>query len=149
MGRCAGACWTSPSAAYDCTAAGERRHDRLSRAARGGEAGRDALLDGEIVAFVDGRPSFEALQSRMHVRSKAEARRLAAQTPVTYVAFDVLRRFGVDLTARPYERAARDAGALARRDDPAWTLSPSFDDGPATEARRAPARSRGRGRQAR
>jgi bifunctional non-homologous end joining protein LigD len=93
----------------------------------------DALLDGEIVAFVDGQPSFEALQSRMHVRSKTEARRLAEHAPVTFVAFDLLRRFGVDLTARPYtERRATLERWFA--DEPGWTLSPSFDDGPATEA---------------
>src|SRR5690348_15003593 len=39
----------------------------------------DALLDGEVVAFRDGRPSFATLQTRMHVRSAAQARRLAAQ----------------------------------------------------------------------
>src|SRR6266702_5010115 len=68
----------------------------------------DALLDGEIVAFGDdGRPSFDRLQSRMHVRSVADAHRLASAAPVTFVAFDLVRRFGVDLTARPYlERRA-------------------------------------------
>jgi bifunctional non-homologous end joining protein LigD len=93
----------------------------------------DALIDGEIVAFADGRPSFEVLQSRMHVRSAADARRLATQAPVTFVAFDLLRRFGVDLTARPYgeRRATLERWAAER---PGWTLSPSFDDGEATEA---------------
>jgi bifunctional non-homologous end joining protein LigD len=93
----------------------------------------DALLDGEIVAFEDGRPSFERLQSRMHLRGKAEVARAAVDCPVTYVVFDVLRRYGVDLTARPYtERRA----TLERfvEDHPDWTLSPSFDDGPATES---------------
>jgi len=93
----------------------------------------DALVDGEIVAFRDGRPSFELLQSRMNVRSAAESRRLAAATPVTFVAFDLLRRYGVDLTARPYgERRATLERWLGERPD--WTISPSFDDGPATEA---------------
>jgi bifunctional non-homologous end joining protein LigD len=93
----------------------------------------DALLDGEIVAFVDGKPSFGALQARMHVRSKTEARRLAEHAPVTFVAFDLLRRFGVDLTSRPYtERRATLERWFA--DEPGWTLSPSFDDGAATEA---------------
>ena len=93
----------------------------------------DAMLDGEIVAFVGGRPSFEALQSRMHVRSRTEARRLAEHTPVTFVAFDVLRRYGVDLTARPYS----DRRATLERwfaEEPGWTISPSFDDGVAIEA---------------
>lgn len=93
----------------------------------------DALLDGEIVVFVAGRPSFDALQARMHVRSAPEARRLAAEAPVTFVPFDLLRRFGVDLTQRPYsERRATLERWAAERPD--VSLSPSFDDGVATEA---------------
>jgi bifunctional non-homologous end joining protein LigD len=93
----------------------------------------DTLLDGEIVAFVDGQPSFERLQTRMHVRSAAEARRLAADTPVTFMAFDLLRRYGVDLSGRPYaERRATLERWGAERPD--WTISPMFDDGAATTA---------------
>ena len=91
----------------------------------------DALLDGEIVAFDEGRPSFERLQQRMHVRGRADLARLVQDVPITYVVFDVLRRYGVDLTARPYtERRA----TLERfgADHPDWTISPTFDDGPAT-----------------
>jgi bifunctional non-homologous end joining protein LigD len=93
----------------------------------------DALLDGEIVAFVDGRPSFERLQSRMHLRGKADVARAAVDAQVTYVAFDVLRRYGVDLTSRPY---AERRATLERfvEDHEGWTLSPSFDDGSATES---------------
>jgi len=92
----------------------------------------DALLDGEIVAFVDGRPSFDALQLRMHVRDAREARRLATEAPVTFVLFDIVRRFGLDLTARPYtERRATLERWSADHDG--WTLSPAFDDGSATE----------------
>ena len=92
----------------------------------------DVLLDGEIVAFVDGRPSFGALQRRMHVRHAA-ARGLAETVPVTFVAFDLLRSYGVDLTGRPY---AERRGSLERwaAERPGWTVSPRFDDGAATEA---------------
>jgi bifunctional non-homologous end joining protein LigD len=103
----------------------------VARAASMTDPVGDALLDGEIVTFVDGRPSFERLQLRMHVRGQAELGRLVEQVPVTFVVFDVLRRFGVDLTARPFtERRA----TLERfvEEHPGWTLSPSFDDGPAT-----------------
>lgn len=95
------------------------------------DAGRDMLLDGEVVALVDGRPSFSALQSRMHVRSAGQARRLAATMPVTYFVFDVLRLYGVDLTARPYveRRSTLDRLELS---GPHWTVPPAFDDGPAT-----------------
>lgn len=91
----------------------------------------DVLLDGEVVSFVDGRPSFSALQNRMHVRKSTDARRLAAAAPVTYLAFDVLRLYGVDLTDRPFaeRRATLERLEVAGAH---WTVSPLFDDGPAT-----------------
>ncbi|MEN3361202.1 MAG: bifunctional non-ous end joining protein LigD [Mycobacteriales bacterium] len=93
----------------------------------------DILLDGEVVALADGRPSFAALQNRMHVRSASQAKRLAVTIPVTYFAFDVLRLYGVDLTARPY---AERRSTLERLElsGPNWTVPPAFDDGPATAA---------------
>jgi bifunctional non-homologous end joining protein LigD len=93
----------------------------------------DALLDGEIVVFVEGRPSFERLQTRMHLRGQAEVARAAADAPVTFVAFDLLRRFGVDLTSRPYSERRATLERFADEHE-GWTLSPSFDDGSATEA---------------
>jgi bifunctional non-homologous end joining protein LigD len=68
-----------------------------------------AVLDGEIVAFdSDGRPSFEALQARMHVTAKAQTKRLAASTPATYVIFDLLWLDGHSLMGLPYlERRRR------------------------------------------
>jgi bifunctional non-homologous end joining protein LigD len=91
----------------------------------------DALLDGEIVAFADGRPSFGALQPRMHVSDPAAARKLAATTPVTFLIFDVLRLYGVDLTARPYAER-RETLERIGLDGAAWTVPPAFDDGAAT-----------------
>lgn len=99
---------------------------------------RDAgnvLLDGEVVAFVDGRPSFEALQARMHIRSASEAAQLSGITPATFVVFDLLRHDGDDLTRLPYSqrRAALEAW-YATQPPGSSTLSPAFDDGVATEA---------------
>jgi bifunctional non-homologous end joining protein LigD len=52
---------------------------------------REAVLDGEIVAFDEhGTPSFERLQRRMHLTSESAIRRFAHEVPVTYVIFDVL-----------------------------------------------------------
>jgi bifunctional non-homologous end joining protein LigD len=62
-----------------------------------------AVLDGEIVAFDEhGRPSFAALQPRMHVTSKAQVKRLAKGTPVTYMIFDLLWLDGHSLMDLPY-----------------------------------------------
>ena len=64
--------------------------------------GTEALLDGELVALVDGVPDFGALQGRMHVRSPSAA--LLAATPVTFVAFDVLHHADRPLLQEPYDR---------------------------------------------
>ncbi len=63
---------------------------------------KQVLLDGEIVVLTGGRADFEALQPRMHVTSPTQALRLAEQTPVTYLIFDVLQLDGRPLTALPY-----------------------------------------------
>jgi bifunctional non-homologous end joining protein LigD len=63
---------------------------------------KQVLLDGEIVVLTGGRADFEALQPRMHVSSPTQALRLAEQTPVTYLIFDVLQLDGRPLTALPY-----------------------------------------------
>ena len=68
---------------------------------------KQVLLDGEIVAFTNGRPDFEALQPRMHVSSPAAALRLAERTPVTYLVFDVLQLDGRPLIGRPYTERRR------------------------------------------
>ena len=77
---------------------------------------KQALLDGEIVAFGDdGWPDFETLQPRMHA-TPAQAARLAATTPVSYVAFDLLQLDGRSLLDRPYSarRSSRWPGAGVR-----------------------------------
>ena len=76
-----------------------------------------AVLDGEIVAFdADGRPSFAALQQRMHVTSPARAKRLALSAPVTYVIFDLLWLDGHSLMGAAVLRApARARRTRARR----------------------------------
>ncbi|HXW59193.1 MAG TPA: DNA ligase D [Solirubrobacteraceae bacterium] len=72
-----------------------------------------AILDGEIVAFdANGKPSFAALQRRMHVASKAAARRRANEQPVTYMIFDLLWLDGHSLTDEPYERRHELLAAL-------------------------------------
>ena len=74
-------------------------HDRL--------VALDAIVDGEIVAFEDGRPSFQRLQQRMHVRDSSRTERLAAQIPVVYMAFDLIYLDGRDLTGSPFTERRR------------------------------------------
>ncbi len=86
--------------------------------------GHQLILDGEIVASGDdGRPSFAALQRRMHVARPTAG--LAAAVPVTYLVFDLLHLDGQALLRDPYARRR------ARLDDlglagPAVGVPPSF-----------------------
>ena len=84
------------------------RYPELARFNRALSSHR-AVLDGEIVAFdEEGRPSFGALQRRMHLTGDAQVRRLAKSAPVTYVVFDLLWLDGHSLLREPYEaRRAR------------------------------------------
>jgi bifunctional non-homologous end joining protein LigD len=89
---------------------------------------RDAILDGEIVAFdKSGRPSFERLQSRMHVTSQSAIRRLAKSTPVVYAIFDLLYLDGRSLMALPYEQRRTRLEEL-ELGGPAWRV-PSVHPG--------------------
>ena len=85
------------------------------------------VLDGEVVVLRDGVPSFAALAERMHLRDAARVRAMAAASPATYFAFDVLVLQGRDVTALPWHerRALLESLAPLARD---WQLSPTFDD---------------------
>ena len=78
------------------------------------------VLDGEVVAFDSGRPSFEALQQRM--ASRVGRRRGAA---VTYLVFDLLWLDGRLLTGLPYAERRRLLEDLEVA-GPAWQTVGSF-----------------------
>jgi ATP-dependent DNA ligase len=71
------------------------------------------VVDGEIVIATDGGLDFDALQMRLHPAASRVAK-LAAETPSSFVAFDLLAEGTEDLRARPQsERRARLETALA------------------------------------
>jgi bifunctional non-homologous end joining protein LigD len=88
----------------------------------------DALLDGEVVAFADGTPSFAALAERMHVSRADRARQLAERIPVTLLAFDILRLRGEDLLDEPLAVRRGLLGGLDLQHD-RWQTPPVYDDG--------------------
>ena len=101
------------------------------------------VVDGEIViAGPEGRLDFWALQQRLHpAASRVDL--LAAETPASLVAFDLLALGDEDLTGRPFaERRAALEGALADAQPPVH-LTPLTDDpslaGEWFSASRAPA----------
>jgi bifunctional non-homologous end joining protein LigD len=86
----------------------------------------DVLLDGEIILLEHGVPSFAALTERLHGPVPAA---LALARPVTFMASDVLRLYGVDLTERTLD--ARRATLLRLDSELVSTLavSPAYTDG--------------------
>jgi bifunctional non-homologous end joining protein LigD len=92
----------------------------------------DMLLDGEVISLVSSLPSFSALAERMHVSDVRKARRLAAKAPVTFMVFDLLRLYGVDLTSRPMaeRRSALERIGLGGT---SVQLPPTYDDGAALQ----------------
>jgi len=87
------------------------------------------VLDGEIVAFDGASPSFNTLQSRMHVVDPGDAARRAKITPVVFVAFDLLHLNGHDTMALPFENRR---ALLEQLDDdaPCWTICEQHEGNP-------------------
>ncbi|HLY37057.1 MAG TPA: ATP-dependent DNA ligase [Candidatus Binatia bacterium] len=72
------------------------------------------VVDGEVVIATPGGLDFDALQLRLHPAA-SRVQKLAAETPASFVAFDLLARDQNDLRGRPQaERRARLEDALAR-----------------------------------
>jgi len=71
------------------------------------------VVDGEIVVAVGDRLEFEVLQQRVHPAA-SRVRKLAAETPASFVAFDLLALGDDDVTGLPFrERRALLESALA------------------------------------
>ncbi|WP_256865485.1 RNA ligase family protein [Paenibacillus sp. 32352] len=73
----------------DCT----RQYPEISRADLDAD---DVVLDGELVAIVDGKPCFETMLERFQARKPTDL--LIASKPVSFAAFDILYLNGKDLT---------------------------------------------------
>lgn len=95
-------------------------------------AGRSAVLDGEIVAFDErtGRPSFQRLQRRMHVRQPGA--QLRRDVPIQLLLFDVLWLDGELIAERPQAERRKVLEELAL-DGPCWHTSPLIPPAPADE----------------
>jgi bifunctional non-homologous end joining protein LigD len=89
---------------------------------------RRLVLDGEVVAFDEqGRPSFERLQTRMHLASDSQVKRRMRDTPVTYVIFDLLYLDGHSTLSLTYEQR-RELLERLELDGPSWR-TPAYHRG--------------------
>ena len=87
------------------------------------------ILDGEIVIPVGGRLSFDDLLLRIHP-AESRARKLAAETPANYLAFDLLYAKGKLLVDQPIEkrRKALEAFFKTARAPKLIQLAPATTD---------------------
>ncbi len=90
--------------------------------------GTDAVLDGEVVALLDGIPVFGALADRIHVTSARKAEQAMRHNPVTLLAFDLLALDAHDVRELLWEQR-RDALQQILPTGPSWQVPPTYDDG--------------------
>ena len=90
---------------------------------------KEFILDGEIVIPVGGRLSFDDLLLRIHP-AESRARKLAAETPANYLAFDLLYTKGKLLVDEPIEQRRKklDAFFKTARASKLIQLSPATTD---------------------
>lgn len=94
--------------------------------------GKDAILDGEVVCLDrKGRPDFGLIQTRFNLTRPADVEAARRAAPADFLAFDVLRLGGKDLTAEPYVRRRAVLETLRLQGDH-WSTPPfATDDGEA------------------
>jgi bifunctional non-homologous end joining protein LigD len=69
---------------------------------------RGTVLDGELVAFdAEGRPSFNVMQNRVHLKAPQDIAAADRSVAVVYYCFDLLYFGGVDLRRLPYSERRR------------------------------------------
>ena len=91
---------------------------------------RSFVLDGEIILLIDGKVAFDTLQLRLHPAASRIAK-LAKETPVTFLAFDILYDGGkTSLVREPLsvrrKRLVRFFGSVPKRGS--IRLSPASRD---------------------
>lgn len=91
---------------------------------------KQAVLDGELVVFDGGRPSFYHVLRRSLTRSEAGVKRLVAAYPARYIVFDILSINNEDLRTRPLTERQQ---VLKQHftSNAAAAITDSFEDGEA------------------
>ncbi len=82
-----------------------------------------SALDGEIVISRDGKLDFDAMQMRLHP-AESRVRKLSAEIPATFDAFDLLLWNGKPIHEQPIEKRRQELEKVAK----GINLSPVSDD---------------------
>lgn len=93
---------------------------------------RDAVLDGEIVAFdPEGKPSFQRLEQRIGLGRPRDVAAAAREVPVAYIAFDLIGLEDRDLRELPLLERRRDLRGILPDEGVVRCLDWLEDDGTA------------------
>ena len=89
---------------------------------------RQCIIDGELVIQLGDEQSFDALQARLHPAA-SRIRRLAAETPAQFIAFDLLALGKTRLADQPLaRRRAALEKMLAKESEESLILSPKTEE---------------------
>jgi len=92
-----------------------------------------AVVDGELVIATDQGLDFDLLSNRIHP-AESRVNKLAAETPSSFVAFDLLAEGAKDLRPKPFgDRRTRLEGVLADAVAPVYLTPLTTDPGVATD----------------
>ena len=93
-------------------------------------AGRNVIVDGEIVALQRGRPAaFQLLQPRMQLKDRSAVRDQSERQPAALMIFDLLRDGRTDLINRPWRERRERLERLAIGGDKTIQISRSSANG--------------------
>ena len=85
------------------------------------------VLDGEIVIPSESGLDFDALQLRMHP-AESRVKKLSAEIPASFVAFDLLALADVDLTTEPFSTRRAALEKALKKAKPPIHLTPATKD---------------------
>ncbi|MEZ5340713.1 MAG: ATP-dependent DNA ligase [Acidimicrobiales bacterium] len=85
------------------------------------------VLDGELILASDNKLDFDGLQQRIHP-AESRINKLAAETPASFVAFDILALGDDDLRERPYRDRRNILASVLANVRPPLYLTPVTSD---------------------
>jgi bifunctional non-homologous end joining protein LigD len=68
---------------------------------------RGMVLDGEILAFENGKPSFQSMLKRLHLKDESAVRQMDQSIPVIFYIFDLLHFEGGNIYGKPLKERRR------------------------------------------
>jgi bifunctional non-homologous end joining protein LigD len=79
---------------------------------------KDLIIDGEVIALLQGKPNFQQLMRRDWASDPRTIKHLMSKIPVTYVVFDIIYLDGNTLIDKPFRKRNELLHTLIESEDP-------------------------------